>query len=57
MTDKLGNSDILLLTIQKKIEWADNMSEVDRHHKKEIEKKMEEMQNTIKVSDILISLQ
>jgi hypothetical protein len=32
------------------------MSEVDRHHKKEVEDKVEEMWKTIKVSDILISL-
>jgi hypothetical protein len=33
------------------------MSEVDWHHKKEVEDKVEEMQKTIKISDILISLQ
>ncbi len=33
------------------------MSEVDRHHKKEIEDKVKEMWKIIKVSDILISLQ
>jgi len=57
MTGKLGNSNSLLLTIQKKIEWTNNMSEVDWHHKKEAEDKVEEMQKTIKISGILISLQ
>jgi COP9 signalosome complex subunit 7 len=57
MIGRLGNSNNLLLTIQKKIEWVDNMSEVDRHHKKEVENKVEEMWKTIKVSDIMISLQ
>ncbi len=32
------------------------MSEVDQHHKKEVEDKAEEMWKIIKVSDILISL-
>jgi hypothetical protein len=57
MTSRLGNSDRLFLTIQKKKKKADNMSEVDRHHKKEVEDKTEKMQKTIKVNDILISLQ
>jgi COP9 signalosome complex subunit 7 len=37
----LDNFDNLLLTIQEKIKWADIMSEVDKHHKKEIEDKAE----------------
>jgi len=57
MTGRLDKSYNLLLTIQEKIKWVDNMNEVDRHHKKEIEDKVKEMWKIIKVSDILISLQ
>ncbi len=57
MISMLGNSNNLLLIIQKKIEWQDKMSEVDQHHQKEIEDKTKEMRKIIKVSDILISLQ
>jgi len=46
-----------IFLIQKKIKSVDIMSGVDRHHKKEVEDKAEEMWKTIKVSDILISLQ
>jgi len=55
-TRRLGNFGNLLLTIQEKIKWANNMSEVDQHHKNEVEDKVEEMRKTIKVSDIMISL-
>jgi COP9 signalosome complex subunit 7 len=57
MIGKLDNFDNLLLTIQEKIKWVDSMSEVEWHHKKEVEDKAEEMWKTIKVSDVLISLQ
>jgi hypothetical protein len=57
MTGKLDNSNNLLLTIQEMIKRVDSMSEVDPYHKKEVENKVEEMWKTIKVSDILISLQ
>jgi hypothetical protein len=53
----LGNSNNLLLTIPNKKKWLDKMSEVDQHHQKEVEDKTKEMRKTIKVSDILISLQ
>ncbi len=57
MIGRLDKSYNLLLTIQEKIKWVDNRSEVQQHHKKEIECKAKEMWKIIKVSDILISLQ
>jgi hypothetical protein len=43
MTGRLGNFDNPLLTIQEKIKWPDIMSEVEWHHKKEVEDKAKEM--------------
>jgi len=57
MIGRLDKSYNPLLTIQEKIKWVDNMSEVEQHHKKEIEGKTKEMWKIIKVNDILISLQ
>ncbi|XP_057532163.1 COP9 signalosome complex subunit 7 isoform X1 [Amaranthus tricolor] len=47
LTNWLGTSDNLLLTIEEKIKWADSMSEVDKKHKKEVEERLEEVKKTI----------
>jgi COP9 signalosome complex subunit 7 len=43
MTGMLDKFDNLLLTIQEKLKWADIMSEVNKHHKKEVEDKAEQI--------------
>ncbi|KAD3068733.1 hypothetical protein E3N88_36613 [Mikania micrantha] len=55
LSNWLGTSDNLLVTIQDKIKWADTMSELDKKHKKEAEERMEEVKKTLslKVSSIL----
>lgn len=40
------------MAIQDKIKWADNMSDIDRKHKKEVEDRAEELRKSIKVSGI-----
>ncbi|GBG70165.1 hypothetical protein CBR_g6296 [Chara braunii] len=45
----LQTSETLLLMIQEKIKWADNMSEVYKRHKTEVEAKAEEVRINIRV--------
>ncbi|KAL8236163.1 hypothetical protein R6Q59_017244 [Mikania micrantha] len=47
LSNWLGTSDNLLVTIQDKIKWADTMSELDKKHKKEAEERMEEVKKTL----------
>ncbi|GJX48327.1 COP9 signalosome complex subunit 7-like protein isoform X1 [Tanacetum coccineum] len=47
LSDWLGTSDNLLITIQEKIKWADTMSELDKKHKKENEERLEEAKNVL----------
>ncbi|XP_071718582.1 COP9 signalosome complex subunit 7-like isoform X1 [Rutidosis leptorrhynchoides] len=47
LSDWLSTSDNLLITIQNKIKWADNMSELDKKHKKEADEKMEEVKKAL----------
>ncbi|PWA84170.1 COP9 signalosome complex subunit 7 [Artemisia annua] len=47
LSDWLGTSDNLLITIQEKIKWADTMSELDKKHKKENEDRLEEAKNVL----------
>ncbi|KAK9065440.1 hypothetical protein SSX86_014839 [Deinandra increscens subsp. villosa] len=47
LSDWLGISDSLLITIQEKIKWADSMSELDKKHKKENDEMLEEVKNTL----------
>lgn len=50
---RLNTSENLLVSIQDKIKWADNMSEMDKKHRKEAEESVEEMKKSLsmKVSD------
>lgn len=50
---RLNTSENLLVSIQDKIKWADNMSEMDKKHRKEAEEGVEEMKKSLsmKVSD------
>ncbi|KAL2491272.1 COP9 signalosome complex subunit 7 [Abeliophyllum distichum] len=43
----LSTSDNLLVSIQEKIKWADNMSEMDKKHRKEVEERVEEVKKTL----------
>lgn len=47
LSDWLGTSDNLLISIQDKIKWADTMSELDKKHKKENEERLEEVKNAL----------
>ncbi|MFS8022947.1 putative proteasome component (PCI) domain-containing protein [Helianthus anomalus] len=47
LSDWLGTSDGLLITIQEKIKWADSMSELDKKHKKENVEMLEEAKNAL----------
>lgn len=50
---RLNTSENLLVSIQDKIKWADNMSEMDKKHRKEAEEGVEEVKKSLsmKVSD------
>ena len=52
---RLNTSENLLVSIQDKIKWADNMSEMDKKHRKEAEEGVEELKKSLsmKVSDRL----
>ncbi|GJU90021.1 D-cysteine desulfhydrase 2, mitochondrial [Tanacetum coccineum] len=56
LSDGLGTSDNLLITIQEKIKWADTMSELDKKHKKENVERLEEAKNVLSTSNILFIL-
>jgi len=45
--NRLATSDDLLLTIQEKIKWADDMSELDKKHQKEVEERVEEVKKSL----------
>ncbi|KAI4302824.1 hypothetical protein MLD38_038525 [Melastoma candidum] len=47
LSDWLTTSDSLLHTIQDKIRWADNMSEVNKKHKKDFEENVEDMKKSL----------
>ncbi|KAL4366485.1 hypothetical protein GQ457_05G000120 [Hibiscus cannabinus] len=49
LSNWLGTSDNLLISIQEKIKWADNMSELDKKHWKEVEDRVEEVKKSISV--------
>ncbi|CAA0839051.1 COP9 signalosome complex subunit 7 [Striga hermonthica] len=40
-------SDSLLVSIQEKIKWADNMAEMDKKHREEIDERVEEVRKTL----------
>ncbi|KAM0934252.1 putative proteasome component (PCI) domain-containing protein [Dioscorea sansibarensis] len=48
LTNWVGTSDNLLLTIQEKIKWADAMSEAYKKHRKEIEDRTEDVKKSLK---------
>lgn len=52
LTNWLGTSDNLLLTIQEKIKWADTMSESDKKHKREVEERLEEVKKTLSLKKL-----
>ncbi|KAA8520444.1 hypothetical protein F0562_014700 [Nyssa sinensis] len=47
LTNWLNTSDNLLISIQEKIKWADNMSELDKKHRKEVEDRVEEVKKSL----------
>ncbi|XP_022867617.1 COP9 signalosome complex subunit 7-like isoform X4 [Olea europaea var. sylvestris] len=47
ISDWLSTSDNLLVSIQEKIRWADNMSEMDKKHRKGVEERVEEVKKTL----------
>ncbi|CBI16662.3 hypothetical protein PVL29_019779 [Vitis rotundifolia] len=49
LSNWLGTSDNLLLSIQEKIKWADTMSELDKKHRKEVEERVEEVKKSFSV--------
>ncbi|PPS04000.1 hypothetical protein GOBAR_AA16666 [Gossypium barbadense] len=49
LSNWLGTSDNLLVSIQEKIKWADTMSELDKKHRKEVEARVEEVKKSISV--------
>lgn len=55
---RLATSDDLLVSIQEKIKWADNVSELDKKHKKDVEDRVEEVKKSLslKVSKSSLSL-
>ncbi|KAK8718419.1 hypothetical protein V6N13_045653 [Hibiscus sabdariffa] len=49
LSNWLGTSDNLLISIQEKIKWADTMSESDKKHRKDVEDRVEEVKKSISV--------
>ncbi|VVA89568.1 unnamed protein product [Arabis nemorensis] len=47
LSNWLNTSENLLVSIQDKIKWADNMSEMDKKHRKEAEESVEEMKKSL----------
>ncbi|XVE74107.1 hypothetical protein DITRI_Ditri11bG0172600 [Diplodiscus trichospermus] len=47
LSNWLGTSDNLLISIQEKIKWADTMSELDNKHRKEVEDGVEEVRKSL----------
>ncbi|KAK6142959.1 hypothetical protein DH2020_023307 [Rehmannia glutinosa] len=47
----LTTSDNLLVSIQEKIKWADNMAEMDKKHRKEIDERVEEVKKTLSLKE------
>ncbi|TYG93150.1 hypothetical protein ES288_A11G087400v1 [Gossypium darwinii] len=52
LSNWLGTSDNLLVSIQEKIKWADTMSELDKKHRKEVEARVEEVKKSISVKKL-----
>ncbi|KAJ0235618.1 COP9 signalosome complex subunit 7 [Hirschfeldia incana] len=47
LSNWLNTSENLLGSIQDKIKWADNMSEMDKKHRKEAEERVEEVKKSV----------
>ncbi|KAJ4895088.1 COP9 signalosome complex subunit 7 [Raphanus sativus] len=47
LSNWLNTSENLLGSIQDKIKWADNMSEIDKKHRKEAEERVEEVKKSL----------
>lgn len=52
LSNWLSTSDSLLISIQDKIKWADNMSELDKKHKKEADERMEEAKKALSLKKL-----
>ncbi|TYJ08586.1 hypothetical protein E1A91_A11G084800v1 [Gossypium mustelinum] len=52
LSNWLGSSDNLLVSIQEKIKWADTMSELDKKHRKEVEARVEEVKKSVSVKKL-----
>ncbi|XP_038907171.1 COP9 signalosome complex subunit 7 isoform X1 [Benincasa hispida] len=51
LSNWLTTSDNLLVSIQEKIKWADNMSELDKKHRKDVEDRVEEVKKSLSLKD------
>ncbi|XP_011656840.1 COP9 signalosome complex subunit 7 isoform X3 [Cucumis sativus] len=47
LSNWLTTSDNLLVSIQEKIKWADNMSELDKKHRKDVDDRVEEVKKSL----------
>ncbi|GAV82458.1 PCI domain-containing protein [Cephalotus follicularis] len=47
LSNWLGTSDSLLVSIQEKIKWADTMSELDNKHRKDLEDRVEDVKKSL----------
>ncbi|KAK4744843.1 hypothetical protein SAY87_011155 [Trapa incisa] len=47
LSDWLSTSDNMLLSIKEKINWADNMGELDKKHRKDVEDRVEEIKKML----------
>ncbi|KAK4752322.1 hypothetical protein SAY87_021120 [Trapa incisa] len=47
LSNWLSTSDNMLLSIQEKINWADNMGELDKKHRKDVEDRVEEIKKVL----------
>ncbi|XP_039035793.1 COP9 signalosome complex subunit 7-like [Hibiscus syriacus] len=51
LSNWLATSENLLITIQEKIKWVDNMSELDKKHRKELEDRVMEVKKSVAIKE------
>ncbi|XP_038680667.1 COP9 signalosome complex subunit 7-like isoform X2 [Tripterygium wilfordii] len=52
LSNWLTTSDNLLVSIKEKIKWADNMSELDKKHQKDLEDRVEDVKKSLAVKKL-----
>ncbi|XP_038684947.1 COP9 signalosome complex subunit 7-like isoform X2 [Tripterygium wilfordii] len=52
LSNWLTTSDNLLVSIKEKIKWADNMSELDKKHRKDVEDKVEDVKKSLAIKKL-----